>query len=97
MESILLYTSTYSNDSYLAALGMMALLPTLFTWVFLSIGVGIAGTNKDCGFLSAVFVSIVFSPLIGALYVITSHESRSSVFKRLSHERRINEILDNKE
>ncbi|MDH6304655.1 hypothetical protein M2459_001391 [Parabacteroides sp. PF5-5] len=53
------------------------MMPTdiiIATWIGLSIGIGILGINKECGFWLSFFCSLFFSPFIGALYVLISEK-----------------------
>ena len=45
---------------------------TIFLWIILSILVGIIGSSKKLGGLGAFLISLVFSPIIGILFVIAS-------------------------
>ena len=43
-----------------------------FLWIGLSIALGIAGSKRKIGFWPAFLLSLVFSPLIGAIVTLTS-------------------------
>lgn len=41
-------------------------------WVILSFGIGELGKNRTCGFFWSFLCSLIFSPIIGAIYVALS-------------------------
>jgi hypothetical protein len=44
----------------------------VFGWIILSFIIGIVGSNRKIGFLSALFISLIFSPLIGLIFTLIS-------------------------
>jgi hypothetical protein len=44
----------------------------IIAWVILSIIIGALGKDRKCGFFYAMIASLLFSPVIGAIYVALS-------------------------
>ena len=44
----------------------------IFTWMILSIVIGIVGSNRKIGFAGSFLLSILLSPIIGLIFTLTS-------------------------
>lgn len=62
-------------------------------WFFLSIAIGIAGSNRSIGFWGAFFLSLFFSPLIG-LIITFSTKSKSEAEIKNIHEKQLHKISE---
>ena len=56
----------------------------LFTWIIASFVVGIIGSNRNIGFWSSFFISVILSPLIGLIFVLTSKSKDSNEVQKNS-------------
>ncbi|RTR36473.1 hypothetical protein EKG38_24050 [Shewanella canadensis] len=50
-------------------------------WIFLSVLVGMIGSSRSIGFLPTLFISLIFSPVIGLLACLTSERNNDIEFK----------------
>jgi len=55
-------------------------------WIIFSIIIGALGSKRKCGFFYALMASLLFSPIVGAIYVSLSEKKSDLEFKK--------EILD---
>ena len=46
----------------------------ILTWLWLAAGIGIAGDQRKCGAGKSFLMSVFFSPVIGAVFVLASKE-----------------------
>ena len=49
----------------------------IFAWIILSVIVAFLGKDRSCGFLGALLLSLLFSPIIGILIVIASKRKKT--------------------
>jgi hypothetical protein len=53
----------------------------IFSWIVLSIVIGIVGSNRKIGFGGAFFISLILSPLIGLIFTLTSKNLEEEKYK----------------
>lgn len=74
----------------------------VFGWIILSFIIGIVGSNRKIGFLGALFISLIFSPLIGLIFTLISkteveEKYRKSVLEtQRSQQESLKELLRSK-
>ena len=56
----------------------------IFSWIIVSFIIGYLGDGKEIGFCKSLFISLILSPLIGAIFVATSPKgnTKNSTFSR---------------
>lgn len=54
------------------------MIMVIILWIIFSFIIGSIGSNRECGFFYSFMASLLFSPLIGAIYVALS-ERKSDI------------------